>query len=470
MHFFGYSDESKAHKLYNPPNKKVIINRYVQFIEEEAWYGSLEKTINVKACRPHEDKEELTTASNSSTMAPSTPIQAQQGRQQMTQSIFRMQSKKKNGLRKIERHKARLVVKGYKQQHGRDYVETFVSVARIETVYTVVAIVMQHKWKVYQMDIKSTFLNRVLKEEVYVAQPPGYEVEGQEDKVYRLRKALYRLKQASYAWYNRIDAYLLENGFDKCDGEPTLYLKENYGKIFIVVLYVDDLIFTGNDDFLIANFKEVIKSEFEMTDLGLLKYFLGIEVKQIENDIFISQRKYVANILEWFKMHNNKPTPTPTIMGLNLGKEDCSSNVNPTLYKSMIGILLYLITTELDIMYAVSLVSRFMEIPKEMHWQGEKRILRYVNGTKEYGILYFTTNDFKLVGYTDSYWAGSVDDKKSMMGYVFDLDSGAISWASKKKPIVSISTSEVEYVATTIAMCQVVWMRKMLKDLHHDQE
>eukprot|EP00253_Pinus_taeda_P011023 PITA_11023 len=319
---------------------------------------------------------------------------------------------KGNIKRKIERNKARLVVKGYKQQHGRDYGETFMPVAWMETVCTVGVIITQHKWKVYQMDVKSVFLNGVLKEEVYVTQPPGYEVEGQEDKVYRLRKSLYGLKQAPQH---------------------------------------------GSDDFLIANFKQVMKSEFvEMTNLGLLRYFLGIEVKQIENGIFISQAKYVVDILERFKMQSIKSAPIPTVMGLKLSKEDCSSNVNLTLYKSMIGSLMYLFATRPDIIYAVSLVSRFMETPKETHWQATKMILRYVNGTKQYGILYTTTSDFRLVGYTDNDWAGSVDDKKSMSGYVFHLGSRAISWASKKQPIVSLSITEAEYVAAIVATCQAV--------------
>eukprot|EP00253_Pinus_taeda_P013376 PITA_13376 len=285
---------------------------------------------------------------------------------------------------------------------------------RMEIMPTVVSIVTQNKWKVYQMDVKSVFLNAVLKEEVYVVQPPSYEVEGQEDKVYRLRKALYGLNQVPCAWYSKIDAYLLENGFDKCD---------------------------GSDDFLIIDFKEVMKIEFEMTDLGLLRYFLGIEVKQIENGIFISQEKYVADILERFNMQNRKPAPTPNVMGLKLNKEYCSSNINLTLYKSMVGSLMYLTTTRPDIMYVGSLVSRFMETPKETHWQATKRILRYFNGTKQDGILYTATNDFTLVGYTKSGWEGSVDDKKTTSGYVFHLGFGVISWASKKHEIVLFSTT-----------------------------
>jgi len=285
-----------------------------------------------------------------------------------------------------------------------------------------------------------------------------------------LRKALYGLKQALHAWYRRIHAYLFENGFEKCDGEPTLYIKVYDGKILIVVLYVDDLIFTGSDDFLIADFKQVMKNEFEVNELGLLRYFLGIEVKHTENGIFISHAKYVAHILERSKMQKNKLAPTPTITGLNLRKEDFGSNVNLTLYKSMIGSLMYLTAIRPDIMYAVSLVLRFMETWKETHWQASKRILRYASGVKQYGILYTATSDFRMVGYTNSYSEGSVDDRNNTLGYVFHLGYGTISWASKKWPIVSLSTTKAEYVAAIAEACQAVWMRRMLRDLRHDQE
>eukprot|EP00253_Pinus_taeda_P030206 PITA_30206 len=305
----------------------------------------------------------------------------------------------------------------------------------METVRIVLSIAAQHKWKIYQMDVKSAFLNGVLKKEVYVEQPPGYEVAGQEHKVCKMKKALYGLKQAPRAWYNRINAYLIENGFDKCDGEPTLYIKENDGKIIIVVLYVDDLIFTSNDAFLIVDFKKLMKSEFEMTDLGFLRYFLGIEVDQIENCVFISQDKYVEALLKRFNMQNSKATVTPTVMGLKLTKEDSNKDFNPKLYKSIVDNLMYLTATRPDIMHVVSLISRFMERPKETHWQASKRILR-----------------------------------KITLGYVFHMRSGAISWASKKQPVVSLSTAEAEYVAATTAACQAVWLRRVLRDLCHEQE
>eukprot|EP00253_Pinus_taeda_P016301 PITA_16301 len=291
----------------------------------------------------------------------------------------------------------------------------------METVRTVLSIAAQHKWKIYQMDVKSAFLNGVLKEEVYVEQPPGYEVDGEEHKVCKLKKALYGLKQAPRTWYNRIDAYLIENGFDKCDGEPTLYIKEN-------------------------------------------------DVDQSENGVFISQDKYVEVELKRFNMQNSKAAVTPIAVGLKLTKEDSSNDLDPKLYKSIVGSLMYLTATRPDIMHAVSLISRFMERPKETHWQAAKRILRYVNGTKGFGILYSSFETFRLTGYTESDWAGSVDDRKSTSGYVFHMGSRAISWASKKQPVVALSTAEVEYVATTTAACQAVWLRRVLRDLCHEQE
>eukprot|EP00253_Pinus_taeda_P010100 PITA_10100 len=330
---------------------------------------------------------------------------------------------KSNAKGKIEGHKAMLVVKGYKQQYGRDYEETFALVSRMRTVRAVLSIAAQNKWKVYQMDVKSAFLNRVLMEEVYIEQPLGYVKKDQEHKVCRLKKALYGLKQAPRACYSRIDSYLLEIEFEKCEGEPTVYIKEKN----------------------------------------------RIEVDQNENGIFISKARYVNEVLERFHMQECKAAITPTVMGLKLRKEDNNKDFDPSLYKSIVGSLMYLTATRPDIMYAVSLISRFMERPKEAHWQAAKRILRYVKGTKKFGILYTISECSDLVGYTDSDWAGSVDDRKSTFGYVFHMSSGAISWASKKQPIVTLSIAEVEYVAATTTTCQAVWMRRMLRSLGQKQ-
>eukprot|EP00253_Pinus_taeda_P033607 PITA_33607 len=526
--FIGYNEESKAYRLYIPSTKKFIVSRDVQFIEEEAWNGSIEKTVNVKNCLSHdEDDEEVvevhpqttvptlgqqgTPLRNEST-SPCTPQSGNSSASSSTCTPYERGKKFRNlsdiydegmnslfalychvdgpihfedaikdrkwieamdeEMNAIERNKTWDLVelpKGYKQQYERDYEETFALVTRTETVRAVFSIAAQNKWKVYQMDVKSAFLNGVLNEEVYIEKPLGYERKSQEHKVCRLKKVLYGLKQAPRAWYSRIDLYLLENEFDKCEGEPTVYIKEKDGKILIVVLYIDDVIFTGNDDYLIKNFKSVMKDEFEMTDMGLLRYFLGIEVDQNENGIFISQARYVNEVLGRFNMQECKAAITPTVMGLKLSKEDNNKDFDPSLYKSIVDSLMYLTTTRPDIMFAVSLISRFMERPKEAHWQAAKRILRYVKETKSFGILYNVSEHSDLVGYTDSDWAGSVDDRKSTSGYVFHMGSGAISWASKKQSIVALSTAEAEYVAATAAACQAVWMRRMLRSLGREQ-
>jgi hypothetical protein len=198
----------------------------------------------------------------------------------------------------------------------------------------VLAIVAHNKCCIYQMDVKYAFLNGFMEEEVYVKQPLGYEIDGQEGKIYRLKKALYGLKQASRVWYNIIDEYLNSEGFNRSPSEPTLYTKVfQEGKLLIVCLYVDDLIFTGNIS--VDEFKTTMKTEFEMTDLGMMKYFLGIEVNQSEDGIFICQTKYAKDILKRFRMVNCKPTVTPIATRTKLSKNDEGSCVDPTLYKRL---------------------------------------------------------------------------------------------------------------------------------------
>lgn len=186
---------------------------------------------------------------------------------------------KLNERGEVEKYKARLVAKGYKQKLGIDYQEVFAPVIRLETIRLVLSLAAQNEWDVHQMDVKSAFLNGTLEENVYIDQPTGYVKKGEEYKVCHLKKALYGLRQAPRAWYSRIEKYFLENGFKKCPFEHTLFVKEATKKILIICLYVDDLVFTGNLEEMVREFKESMKTEFEMTDMGLLHYFLGIEVK-----------------------------------------------------------------------------------------------------------------------------------------------------------------------------------------------
>lgn len=363
----------------------------------------------------------------------------------------------------IDKHKARLVAKGYKQEYGIDYKEVFAPVARQDTIRTVISLAAQNSWPIFQLDVKSAFLHGELKEQVYVDQPPGYVKKGEENKVLRLKKALYGLKQAPRAWYSRIDAYFIKEGFHKCPYEHTLYVKvSDEGKLLIVCLYVDDLIYTGNDAHMFNDFKSSMMKEFDMSDLGLMHYFLGIEVIQLGVGIFISQKKYVSDVLERFNMLQCNPVSTPSETGLKLSKDHDGERVDSTYFKQIVGSLMYITSTRPDIMHAVSTLSRYMENPTKMHLMAAKRVFRYLKGTTDFGILYKKGKMSSVYGYTDSDYAGDIDDRKSTSGNVFLMSSGAVSWSSKKQPIVTLSTTEAEFVAAATCSCQAIWLRRML--------
>ncbi|KAK4406351.1 Retrovirus-related Pol polyprotein from transposon TNT 1-94 [Sesamum angolense] len=240
----------------------------------------------------------------------------------------------------IQKHKARLVAKGYSQLPGIDYTETFAPVARLDTIRALIAIVVNKKWKIYQMDVKSAFLNGYIDEEIYVEQPQGFIAKGSEEKVLRLKKALYGLKQAPRAWYSRIDKYFMDRGFRRSLSEPTLYIKNQGNDTLIVSLYVDDIIYTGNNEKMIQDFKEDMMKTFEMSDLGLMHFFLGIEINQEKRGIFICQRKYTETLLKKFKMESCKTVTTPLVTGEKYQKEDGSQKVDGSTYRSLIGSLL----------------------------------------------------------------------------------------------------------------------------------
>ena len=209
--------------------------------------------------------------------------------------------------------------------------------------------------------MKSAFLYGELEEDVYVLQPRGYEQKGEEGKVLKLKKALYGLKQAPRAWYSRIENYFMKEGFEKCQSEHTLFTKIKEGeKLLIVSIYVDDLIFTGNDKEMFDEFKASMKAEFEMTDLGRMKFFLGVEIVQNDEGIYIHQRKYALEILQRFEMENSNATKTLMVPGFKLAKDEGAAKLDATQYKQMIGSLMYLTVSRPDLMYVMSLASRHM--------------------------------------------------------------------------------------------------------------
>jgi hypothetical protein len=361
----------------------------------------------------------------------------------------------------IEKYKARFVARGFSQKEGIDYEETFAPVARYTSNRTILALAAKMKWKLHQMDVKTAFLNGNIEEEVYIEQPKGFEVEDNKSHVCRLKKELYGLKQAPRAWYGRIDSFLMSLGFTKSKADSNLYYKIMNDEPMILLLYVDDLFLTGEDK-PIVECKKRLATKFEMKDLGKMHYFLGLEVWQFPDEIFLSQGKYIVEILKRFGMLECKAMTTLVVTNLKLLSDASSEKVDVTMYRQIIGSLMYLTNTRPYICFAVNTLSQYMVEPKNVHLIAAKHVMRNLKGTLDYGIRYASNSEFRLYGYTDSDWVGSAKDKKSTSGCCFCLGSGMISWLSRNQHCVALSTAEAEYVAACSACGEAVWLRKML--------
>eukprot|EP00253_Pinus_taeda_P017848 PITA_17848 len=280
----------------------------------------------------------------------------------------------------------------------------------------------------------------------------------------RLKKSLYGPKQALRAWYGRIDGYLQKMGFIKSDADQNLYYLVVENEPLILVLYVDDLFLTGSSR-LIGDCKKNLAMEFDMKDLGRMHYFLGLEVWQQKGEIFLGQGRYATEILKRFKMEDCRPMATPMIT--NWKKIDASEDkdVDPTLYRQLIGSLIYLGNTRPNISYAVNTLSQFMVEPKRAHWAVAKLVLRYIQGKIDYGLLYTRSKDIRLSGFTDEDWAGSSMDQKSTSGYCFNIGSGMTSYCNRKLKFVALSSAKVKYMATRTAPYEAIWLRKWLVNL-----
>ncbi|KAJ9565794.1 hypothetical protein OSB04_001760 [Centaurea solstitialis] len=348
----------------------------------------------------------------------------------------------------IIRNKARLVARGY----------------RLEAIRLFLAFAAHMNFKVFQMDIKNAFLNGKLNEEVYVAQPPGFVDPKFLDHVYKLNKALYGLKQAPRAWYDTLSTFLLSKGFERGKIDSTLFLKKYPKHILLVQIYVDDIIFGSTNPKLCKKFELLMKTEYKMSMMGELTYFLGLQIKQSEKGIFINQGKYVHDMLKKFDLTSCTPMKTPMAPPLSLDKDSKGKPVDVTLYRGMIGSLLYLTASRPDIMYSTCLCARYQAEPKESHLTAVKRIFRYLKGTPNLGLWYSKDSGFDLTAYSDSHFAGCKIDRKSTTGGCHLLGGKLVSWTSKKQNSVSTSTAEAEYVTAGICCAQVLWLRNQLQD------
>ncbi|GJW52839.1 putative ribonuclease H-like domain-containing protein [Tanacetum coccineum] len=329
----------------------------------------------------------------------------------MQEELLQFKNKKdERGI--VIRNKARLVAQGYTQEEGIDYDEVFAPVARIKAIRLFLAYASFKDFVVYQMDVKSAFLYGKIEEEVYVYQPPGFEDPEFPDRVYKVEKALYGLHQAPRAWYETLSTYLLDNGFQRGQIDKTLFIKRVKSDILLVQVYVDDIIFGSTKKELCTEFEKLMHKKFQMSSMGELTFFLGLQVTQKDDGIFISQDKYVDEILKKFSFSTVKTASTPMETSKPLLKDAEAEDVDVHLYRSMIGSLMYLTSSRPDIMFVDSL--------------------------------------FNLEAYSDSDYVGASFDRKSTTGGCQFLGSRLISWQCKNQTIVTNSTTEAEYVAATI--------------------
>ena len=371
---------------------------------------------------------------------------------------------------KVERFKARLVAKGYAQKYGIDYDETFSPVVKFSSVRALIAFAIQNDMLLHQMDVVTAFLNGNLEEDIYMQQPDGYVKEGSEHLVCKLNKSLYGLKQSPRCWNKAFAEFMKSSKFKQSEADPCIYVRDTS----IVAVYVDDLIIATKTEGEMQLVKELLHSQFKMKDMGELHYCLGITIRQDTNEktVEIQQKQYILRMLEKYGLQDSKPVSTPADPNVRLRKDDgVSKAVNPVLYQSMVGSLLYAgIATRPDISHAVGAVSKFSSKPSEAHLTTVKRIFRYLKGTTDVSLKYRKFKSAQLIGYSDADYAGDLDDRHSTSGNVFLMCNGAVNWLSKKQPIVTLSTAEAEYVALSTATQEAVWLRKLLKDFGESQD
>ena len=365
----------------------------------------------------------------------------------------------------IEKYKARLVAKGFKQKYGIDYTETFSPVVKYVTLRMIIAIAKHFGWTLDQLDVVTAFLYGVMKEQVFCVIPEGVELDSAFDCL-ELVKAIYGLKQASRVWNETFDEFVCSIGFQVSGFDPCLYIKIVEDQCVLVLVYVDDVLVTGSSLELIARTKADLKTRFEMTDSGKCAFVLGIELLDgADGSVKMCQRRYVDDILKRFGMEDCKAVASPVDMSSRLVSSDAATKVDAP-FREAVGALMHLTTaTRPDIAYAVGYVSRFMENPQEDHWIAVKRILRYLQGTKTHGINYKPSDKIDFRGYSDADWAGDLADRKSTSGYVFMLLGAPVSWGSKKQPSVSLSTSEAEYIALSLAIQEGKWIHRLLCEI-----
>ena len=385
----------------------------------------------------------------------------------------------KDGLTKLEPpiFKARLVAKGFNQVEGIDYTEIFSPVVKMKTIRMMIALAVQRDWEIEQMDVKTTFLNGDLDETIYMTQPDGFKVESEEGElVCLLKKSLYGLKQSPRQWYKKFNAVVTKVGYIRSRYDTCLYYANlNSDSVVFLLIYVDDMLIMSKDMEQISKLKRVLKSEFEMKDLGAARKILGIDIlrNRIKNCLILSQEKYLKQVIQKFNMNDSKEVNVP-LAGHFIFSTDQSpktdqerAEMDKIPYAEAIGSMMYMmISTRPDIAYAVSVLSRYMANPGQEHWKGVKWLLRYLKGTSSVGLKFTKTGTkTSLEGFVDADYASNRDTRKSITSFCFLLNNCCISWKVQLQHVVALSTTEAEFMATTEAFKEGIWLKGILNEI-----
>lgn len=372
---------------------------------------------------------------------------------------------KKDSSGNIDRYKARLVAKGFTQREGIDYRKTLSPVSKKDSFRIIMALVAHFDMELHQIDVKMAFLNGNLEVEVYMRQPEGFISSAGKELVCKLKRAMYGLKQASRQWYLKFHNVISSFGFIENISDQCIYHKVSGSKIIFLILYVDDILLATNDLGLLHEVKQFLSRHFDMKDMGDASYVIGIKIHRDKHKgiLGLSQEAYINKVLERFKMQNCSPSVAPIVKGDKFCLDQCPKNelekkqMQNIPYASAVGSLMYAqVCTRPDIAFAVSMLGRYQSNPGIIHWRATKKVLRYLQGTKDFMLTYRRTDNLKIVGYSDSDLAGCVDSRKSTSRYIFMLADGAVSWKSAKQSLVATSTMEAEFIACFEATSQGV--------------
>ncbi|CAN6455989.1 unnamed protein product [Victoria cruziana] len=381
---------------------------------------------------------------------------------------------KRDSSSNIERYKPRLVAKGITQKEGIDYNETFSPVSTKDSFRIIMAFVAHFDLELHQMDIKTAFLNGDIEKTIYMVQPENFASGTAKNMVCKLKKSIYSLKQASRQWYYKFHQVIASFGFEANLADKCVYQKFSGSKFVFLFLYVDDILIASNDLGLLYETKKFLSTKFNIKDLGDASFVLGIQIfrDRSRGILGLSQKAYIDKVLQRYGMKDCKAGDTPVSKGDKFSLKQCpstpikSKEIEQISYASAVGSLMYAqVCTRLDIAFIVGMLGRYLSNLVKDHWKAVKRIMRYLQGSKDNMLVYRKSDDLEILGYSDSDFAGCQDSRRSTSGYVFTLAGGAISWKSVKQTLVATFTMAAEYIACYEASNQALWLRNFVAGL-----